>query len=210
MDQKTRWALVGLFGGAVLMISVWLFLSGAPSTTNAIGVQDQRGLRPMGPQKRPTFGPVAARSLNSRHDIEGAVRVEGLQPAPGGDAPPTDPTERQVHALDQGGISAAVEAERAELEACYETALFHTPDLAGSMTLELQITPVEGERVARIEAVDVQSDIDATIFEGCVATVFEDLRFDATEPTTVRYPLSFEPDGEGEGEEEAPPEAGQP
>ncbi|MCB9687200.1 MAG: AgmX/PglI C-terminal domain-containing protein [Alphaproteobacteria bacterium] len=202
MDQKTRWALLGLFGGAMLMIGLWLFLTGSPSTTNPIALQENRGLRPLGPQKRPVFEPVGARSIKSVHDRVGAVRVVGLEPVPGADGPkdgePDQIGEKRVYAMDQAGISAAVDSERSELEACYETALFHTPDLAGSMTLELQITPVEGETVARIETVDVDTDIDATIFEGCIATVFEDLRFHATEPTTVRYPLTFQADEEDE------------
>ena len=101
------------------------------------------------------------------------------------------PPPAGVYALDQDGIRSAVEARQPDLQACYETALFHTPGLAGQMVLTFAVEPEPGAQAGHVKSVHVDSDVDATVFEGCVVTVFEELQFQASSPTTVRYPVTF-------------------
>lgn len=216
MDQQRRWALLGVFGGAVGLIAIWLVASSDSADTHntARGVAAPRG---KGKMKAPIGVPSRTADVARIHAHRDAVPIDpSLIPGATAVPPPKPNLPAGVHPLDQTGIADAVQAEMSELEACYETALFHTPGLTGSMILEMKVTPVEGEKVARVESVHVESDVDATVFEGCVATVFEDLRFSATEATTVRYPLTFDAGEEpGEGAEPAEgagdaPEAGAP
>lgn len=114
----------------------------------------------------------------------------GIVAPPPEDGVPAAPAPG-VYALDQDGISAAVRERTPDLQACYETAKYHTPGLAGTMTLTFAVVPDPGAGTGHVASVDVDTALDATVFEGCVVTVFEELRFATTEPTTVRYPVTF-------------------
>jgi hypothetical protein len=181
-----------LFVGVLLVLGVWFML---PSGSGS-------GARGPDAAKAPVLkdGKVQANRLHAVPVAEGpdmslraiAARQERL----------SDLTRRAVKpgarpagvfALDEQGVAAAVALRRPDLEACYETALFHSPDLQGTLTLVMQVEPQEGEPFGRVTAVETDGDFEATVFEGCVATVFEELKFDTKEPTTLRYPVTFEP-----------------
>ncbi len=201
--NKSVWWVVGLFGGLIAMIVVWLVLTSTSPTSTAGTRQPlikDRKMVKMSPQIR-------------KVDMERIRQNPAIRPI--GSSPartirsPMGPPPGGIYALDQDGIAAAVASEHDELTACYETALFHTPGLSGKMTLELEVVPVEGQPHGTVETVDIESDLDATVLEGCIATVFEDLKFAATEITTVRYPVVLASDG-AEPAEPEPAEAEPP
>ena len=110
------------------------------------------------------------------------------------------PSAEGVFQLDQDGVKAAIDSRMEDIEGCYDTALFHTPGLSGKMTLVMDVQPVDGQEYGSVEGVDAESNLDATVFEGCVATVFEELKFAITEPTKLRYPIEFDADDEAPAE----------
>lgn len=196
MNRRT--GLIGLFVGLVLLIGAWMLLSveeapkkkvaSAPPKTPIIreGKVEASRLKALPLNERPE---MSLQSLAARQGRLQAVAPDRGEARPGARPP-------GVFALDQQGVAAAVEGRKKDLEACYETALFHTPELAGTLTLVLQVEPVDGSPFGKITSVDTESSLDATVFEGCVATVFEELMFDTQEPTTLRYPVTFEPPDE--------------
>lgn len=100
--------------------------------------------------------------------------------------------EPGVYAMGPAGIRHAVEERKVELQACYETHLHHTPDLAGRVILDLVVEPTDGA-YSGVSGVDViASDLEAPFLEGCIATVFEELRFEPVDaPVTISYPVVF-------------------
>jgi hypothetical protein len=193
-----RLVFLAAFAGLVAMVAAW-FALGTPNRGRArerlarptvaapvrIDAEDLSRVRP-GAQLRPD---LADKLRITKHDAP--PPPPAAAPEAGEDAP---------FPLDQDGIAAAVRARTDDLRACYETARFHTPGLAGKMTLTFAVVPDEGAGTGHVASVDVETDLDTTVFEGCVVTVFEELRFATTEPTTVRYPVAFAE----ETEEEAP------
>lgn len=121
------------------------------------------------------------------------------RPHPGSDAPiATDEDgnefEPTTHAPDLDGIQDAIDERMPELTACYETHLAHQPEANGKLVMAMQLAP-EGT-ATKIAGVNIAaSDMDATMMEGCIATVFEELRFDIVgQPTVVTMPLVFSTD----------------
>jgi hypothetical protein len=105
--------------------------------------------------------------------------------------------ERPVFPTDARGIKDAVRMGEADLKACYDTFLATSPDLAGRLVMEFTIDNDEGD-LARTTNVVVgsNSNVDHIWLEGCIATVFEEFRFDLREqegPINVAYPLNFSP-----------------
>jgi len=194
--QGRVWIVVGVFAGVAVMLGAWMLLSNEPATEAA---------RERVPDGRPRVGKIE-RKLEVPPERVRQLAVERHLPrGAGGDAPgaPAVGSSARVFPLDESGVKAAVAARIEDLEACYETALFHTPGLSGKMTLSLEIEPAPGQVWGTVRRVDTDSDLDATVFEGCVATVFEELRFAAPEPATLRYPIVFEADDDDEGREAA-------
>lgn len=196
--SKRVWAVVGLFAGLAIMLGVWMAMSADPTTR-----AHDKGRRSGTPNfskpevRRVEMDPATLRNrLTPSAIVERRTqvmkKVEVKKPAPEGGA--GAPTPDGVFPLDQDGVKNAVEARMEDLEACYETALFHTPGLSAKMTLVMDVQPAEGQAWATVEGVDAETDLDAPVFEGCVATVFEELKFAATEPTKLRYPVVFEAD----------------
>jgi hypothetical protein len=110
--------------------------------------------------------------------------------------PPATPAEEDAYGsiwpASRDGIENAVFERLGDLHDCYDTYLQVAPDLAGRASVSFVIT-VDGD-VARPREVQLTSDeLRHTVFEGCIATVFEELRF---EPgggiQAVTWPLNFE------------------
>jgi hypothetical protein len=183
------WSVVGLFAGIAAMLAVWLLMSSDPEAGKAppgvvpIGRMPHVERRPLDLKDR-RLPDVALQRLIARGAKEGAPgspRAASTAPTPG------------VYPLDQDGVKGAVESRRTDLKACWDTARFHTPDLPAEMTLVLDVQPVEGESTSQVAKVATDGVADASVFEGCAATVFEGVRFATTDATTLRYPLDLEP-----------------
>lgn len=191
--MNRRAGLVGLFLGAAIMVGVWFVLPASEQSERQAkpgkppifkkGKIDPARLKAVPLDRAPD---LSLRTIAARQEsMQNLVSVDGEQKR--------DPARMPgVFHLDQDGIATAISLRQKDLQACYETALFHTPDLAGTMTLEMKVEPAEGQPYAQITSVEVESDLDAKVFEGCVATVVEELKFHAEEPTTIRYPMVFE------------------
>lgn len=192
--NKRLWGLVALFAGIVGMLGVWLMMSEDPATPEAEARSEVASARPK-PGEPPDLKRTQALRVSPERAHIGvrdvAMRQQRLIKAREGLPSLPLATPEGVFELDQAGIAAAVDERKADLKACYETALFHTPGLSGKMTLALQIEPAPGKDWGTVASVDSDSTLDATVLEGCVTTVFEELRFDAREPVTIRYPISF-------------------
>ncbi len=208
MDNRS-WIWVGLFGGVATVLLLWLLLSGTDTKTEAAIQRAGRADEIAAPNfkgAKTTKGPPALRAVKADIDpskltarqIAQRPRVS-LTPIPAERrAPRPQPLDGDPFPLDSQGIADAIDARREDLQACYETALFHTPDLEGSMVLTLVVEPDDEQDASIVSSVKTSSDLDATILEGCIATVFEELRFQKGEQTTINYPVNLAP---GEDEE---------
>lgn len=207
--QGRVWVVVGVFAGVAVMLGAWMLLANEPATQAAkerAGARGEKGPKIGKLDRKAEIPPDRLKQLSVQR-LAQRPGTPGGPPAvaqvPAGPAAPPDDEAETVYPLDASGVKDAVASRMGDLKACYETALFHTPDLSGKMTLSLDVEPSPGQAWGLVERVDTDSDLDATVFEGCVATVFEELRFAATEPATLRYPLVFEASGdEGEAPEE--------
>lgn len=187
--MNRRAGLVGLFLGATLMIGVWMVLpsaeQGGSTKTNTNKVNFKKGkISPNQLRAVPlaTAPELSLRAIAARQDHLREITAKE-EPTPGARPPGVFP-------LDQEGIATALETRKRDLKACYETALFHTPNLAATLTLVLTVEPA-GDQFGQISKVDTEGSLDAVVFEGCVSTIVQELKFDATETTVVRYPLTF-------------------
>lgn len=203
MNQRAVVALiVGVLGvaGALLLLTGDPPVSGETRGQDVAPPLDQRaedlGAARVNPEK------IRKAKVALREAADGRRLLPGLEPVrmrppppPGLTAPGAEGEEEEaepgVFPMDPEGIKAAIGERTPDLKACYETALFHTPGLEGVLTLVLEVAPAEGEPHARVSKVDVESDLDAVVLEGCIATVFEELRFDTDTATTLRYPVHF-------------------
>lgn len=113
-----------------------------------------------------------------------------------------------IYAPTNTGIRDAVRASIPELKECYESWLKLSPELKGKTTFSFAIVTDAGkdaglpgeENLAAIREVKLQSStVGHAFMEGCIARVFEDLRFQppAGGRLEVTYPLMFDnaPDG---------------
>lgn len=195
MDRRI--VVIGLFAGLAAMVGAWLLLGSEERDRSPRHVLPKRFEPTLGsPVQR---SPAALRRIDPRVQLrpEFALNPDRqLTPVDELKTPAEGATAPGTYRLDQDGIRQAVEAREADLQACYETAVFHTPDLAGSMTLSFVVEADPGTGLGHVASVDVDTTLDATVFEGCVVTVFEELRFEATETTTVRYPVTFSTAGD--------------
>jgi hypothetical protein len=185
-----RVVAVGGFVGLLAMVAAWFVLGGGGGERKARSERIQKVQRPELSQPVRLTDEHRVGSAELRPDLAEKLRLGRKPPTAGSPpAPAALPEDGQPLPLDQDGIARAVEARRADLVACLETARFHTPDLPSSMTLIFAVAPGAGG--GSVASIDVQTDLDASVFEGCALTVFQGVRFAATEPTTVRYPVSL-------------------
>lgn len=198
MDKRNARVIVAgvLFVGLCFALLYGLYFTGEatpppPPRHEAVPGKLDKQARPRVPARAIVRTDVVAVPLGT---APGAPRLERRAGAVG---PNDDPAafEPSVFPLTADGIRDAVEERQEELHACYETQLHHTPDLAGMLTLGLEVEPGDGDW-AHIASVDViDAEFDAVFLEGCVATVFEELRFDAVDdPVLIRYPVEFSPE----------------
>lgn len=208
MNNRSLGIVAGI--GAVVLIGL-LWVSMSPDTGEPVGsgpaqVQTARAvpLDPDASRAGDGLGQLANRQPATRRVM--SPRPSTGRPLDQGRGHPVDfrPVVPEMYSVDGKGLERAFADAKPELQACYETARFHTPDLAATLTLELAITPSEGP-FGKVTHVATTSEQDAPVFEGCVATVFEDMRFVAENATTVRYPITFDTTGDAEAPADAAP-----
>ena len=191
--NRRVWGIVAVFASIAALLVTWMLLANGPRGDAAgEGAAADAVVRktPIRVDRAVKLDPNRSRvAVRDRVLRQQRTTAAGTAPAAAG-----VPVEG-VFPLDQDGIARAVQERKADMQACYETALFHTPGIAGKMTLSLQIEPEPDQAWGRVVSVESDSTLDATVLEGCIATVFEELRFDAREPITIRYPVAFEPGG---------------
>ena len=108
---------------------------------------------------------------------------------------PFNEEKRPVFFADKRGIGDAVRMGISDIKACYETFRATSPELEGRLVMEFTIDGHDGG-MAQTTNVVVGSDsnMDHIWLEGCIATVFEEFRFDLGNqegPINVAYPLQF-------------------
>jgi hypothetical protein len=184
--SRRVWALVGLF--AVLLVGIGLWSMRAPVAVESAerapggGELGARADAP-NPGERPVLGsrtvlmPEGARvplaQLRVRERLaSGALREAGG--AAGG------------FTLDEKGISAAVLSRQSELDACWRAARAHDPTIAAARTLQFEVVPQSGG-TATVSWVNS----GAELLDSCLENAFAGVKFAATEPSTLRYPITF-------------------
>lgn len=102
------------------------------------------------------------------------------------------------------GIAAAVRSSLTEIKACYDAWLRTNPDLGGKVVVDFtleQAKAIPGE--GRISSARItSSSVGHTVMEGCIVSVFEDLRFEApTDVLEVSFPIIMTPSDPSDGGE---------
>ncbi|HUQ02509.1 MAG TPA: sigma-70 family RNA polymerase sigma factor [Kofleriaceae bacterium] len=145
------------------------------STITAIG----GGTGAMPPQTRPMV-----------YDFSGETLTAGLTPKP--------PSTKAYTVLDKSAIRASLDGARADVLACYESALTRAPSLAGTLTVRIVIEgePDIGGMISDASILAESSTLRDASLETCIldAIVAIDLPAPAegTE-VTVHYPYTFAP-----------------
>lgn len=191
--------------GVVGLLGLAWWLAPSASTAPAVPSEGSTGdATPTAPppatpaprRRRPAAPPAPKRPTGGGARPADAVRAEGIELPPVPPPPPATPAEEDAYGsiwpASRDGIENAVFERLGDLHDCYDTYLQVAPDLAGRASVSFVIT-VDGD-VARPREVQLTSDeLRHTVFEGCIATVFEELRF---EPgggiQAVTWPLNFE------------------
>ncbi len=106
--------------------------------------------------------------------------------------------DRSIWPADMDGVKGAVGESLPGIVECYEGWLEQNPDLQGRVAVTFSITPGEHEDdLASISAAEIdESTLGHTFMEGCVLSVMEELRFEATDGLTVTYPFIFKNEDE--------------
>lgn len=153
---------------------------------------------PAEPSKaEPTRDPALA---DAAAPTEGERAAERTADRSGDPATPSVDGGNPIYAPTNTGIRDAVRASIPELKECYESWLKMSPELKGKTTFSFAIvtdaTQDAGtEALASIRDVKLQSStLGHAFMEGCLARVFEDLRFQppAGGRLEVTYPLMFD------------------
>lgn len=205
MNQRI-WAVVAAFAGVAILIGLWMSMQTsttpvAPGPRVPKPLTEARAIPIDPPEARLGTGdlglrqPISRRGPHGRPD--GVPSRQGIRPPPPIEPPGGLPL---MYPTTDDGVARAVNDVRSELTACFETAKFHSPDLASEMTLQLVIEPADGAPLGEVRSVHAdlgESDEDDAMFETCLASVFGGLRFVAQTPITVRTPIDFDaPPGE--------------
>jgi len=177
--------MVAMFGGIAAALLVWILLSGGEPSPAPVekAVAAKRAAPELAdrPRKQLRRGPFSnPRELLENPRLRIPPRVMEPRRRPLG-----------VLSLDSSGIKRAVEGRQRDLDACYGTALFHTPGLPSQMVLTLQVEPEDGGEESAVTGVAVDSDLDTTILEGCIATVFEEVEFGFGDPAELTHAVQF-------------------
>lgn len=209
--------LLGLIGaGALFVVAPWL---GPESPTPDLSTQRAAVPVPdVASRARTGSAPGSAPAIDAGGIDAGGRNAGGsdADPASEPDADPTEPvaateppsegaanhsenpedpeeagSQASTFPVSPEGIRDAIDSQKHELQACYETLLDSyegEPGLDGQIAVAFEIA-----EDGRVVGADIdQSEIDSIYLEGCIATAMEDLRFDSGSPGTVTYPFQFE------------------
>jgi hypothetical protein len=100
--------------------------------------------------------------------------------------------------LTKEGIDSAMFERLEDIRSCYEQALTGDDELEGNVAVGFTIQDDASGDEAYVHQVETESAdlVDQVMMRGCIATIVEELRFEASssgEPTLVRYPFVFSP-----------------
>ena len=213
-DSHSRIALVGVAVLALMGALILFFLPGStgPEAESAGSASRRPVPTPevatRAPLPVPSAVPTPAADATPAGDAHDAVGPSsGSTPdSPGGDgasgtvgeerSDPQEP-ERTRFPLDREGIGDAIDSQRGELKACYDTLLDSyggDPGLDGRIEVAFDV-----DATGRVVAADIESSaIDSVYLEGCVVTAMEDLTFDVGSEVTVTYPIRFRQNAQGD------------
>ncbi len=97
-----------------------------------------------------------------------------------------------VWPADASGIRSALEERLGDLHDCYETALAIDADVSGDVSVRFDVVPDGGPVTHASNVTLPASELKDTMLEGCLATVFEELRFESPpDNITVNWPLTL-------------------
>lgn len=91
------------------------------------------------------------------------------------------------------GLAVATQARTDDLHSCYRTARYHDPALPQELTLSVTIAETPDGLAATAVSTGLGDDVDATILEGCLATVFAELSFEG-QPGTLTQAVTLSAD----------------
>jgi hypothetical protein len=195
VDRRVT-VVVALFVGAIALVGTWLLLSSdatvAPTARTGPGAtaedrnvaagEPREGIGATAherkPMREPGRGPTTIEELRAR-----GINTDRLAtPVAGGGG----------FTLDSEGVAAAVASRKAGLDACYGTARLHSPELAATQSLTLDVEPAPGETWGTVSSVDADGAPSASVFESCAGTVLGEIRFrDVTGPSTLTVPVTL-------------------
>lgn len=193
MDTRWKGVIVAAFAGLAGAIGIWVTTASStptaepPPATEVVKTAKALPVDPELARIRPQD--ITGRSLlaanpaaeRGRGRLDPRTRGTVRPPVALGDAR----LANGIYQLQQGGVPAAIDAHRAEIETCHRK----SPGLERSLTLVLELEP--GQQGARVSSVSADSRADDTTFEQCVGQALGGASFDAKGPTTVRYPMTF-------------------
>lgn len=189
MSQRV-WALVAVFAVLLVAIGVWSMTGGAPSPKEIASAKaaEKRAARQdivEGPNGRPMIvgDPMALRDVRVPMDqlaTRQALLAERMAHRGG--------TPSKGFPLDDAGVKAAFAIRHDEIQNCYTAAKAHDPALAANLTLQLEVVPGDGDAPASVSWVNSGA---SKMLDSCIENAFSQVRFAATEATTLRYPITF-------------------
>ena len=188
---------VGLFGGLAAVLLVWLFTSGQngdDSGATELATKDRPSARKAAPGgvdrmtdkvRRLTAGDVDGLPIGRLDDVPDR-RVIGRETLVAAKA--SDP-----FTSDAEGLALALQAQQKNLDACFRTARFHSPDLPEDLRLTVEIrADADGVAVHDVEAL-AQRDADTSMLASCLLTVLREVPFEGP-PATLSQPVTLSAD----------------
>jgi hypothetical protein len=108
--------------------------------------------------------------------------------------PPEKLDEVMVWGTDADSLQGSIMEQHEEFVRCYDAWLEVEPELAGMLKIGLTIgQATEQDSLASVTALDVvDSDLDHSVFEGCIIGALQDLTYEQTDgDIVVNYPMRF-------------------
>ena len=177
-----------------------------PGPSGAATAATTTGERPSPIDERPRWAPAGtpgdASSEGNAAQEPGTSRGPVVAGSPIAELPNDDPGRAPKHLwkADAPGIRGAVQESLPELKECYEEWQKSAPGLRGRVAVGFRITAAldldaGSAPEARVDQVRIgDSELDHVFMEGCVSSVFSELRFTPPEggKLEVTYPIRFE------------------
>jgi len=209
-------ALIPVAGLALILFALWLFVgedeppatadggdtlaapADPPQTDSTLGGSSGAPSQESASAPPPPSAPRTPRDGGGDAGAsEGAARAAddddsaAIDPADRTDADPT-----LVFSPDREGIQGAVNESLPQIKDCYQSWLQVRPDLSGRVMVQFVIAgDAEDPDFSEIRDVTLKdSELGHTLMEGCVASLFEELQFEAPDgggEVAVNYPLKF-------------------